>query len=160
MNIVIRKTTISDLDDVLCAESHQDNCNYVYQWSLDEHKASLYDMNILHYVVYDDNQEFCGYVILDNVKDSSGSVNLRRIVITKKNMGIGRIVLQKIQEIAFKELKIHRLWLDVFVDNNVACELYKKVGFRVEGTLIDSYLRGNSYISQHIMAKLHSEYNI
>ncbi|MDD3266014.1 MAG: GNAT family protein [Burkholderiales bacterium] len=159
MEVTLRKTTIEDLENVLNAENHPDNSCYVYQWSYDEHKTSLQNLNILHYIICNDNNEFYGYIILDNVQDISRSVNLRRIVITKKGIGIGRSVLQKIQKIAFEELKIHRLWLDVFVDNNRAYELYKNVGFRLEGTLIDSYFRNNAYVSQHIMAKLHSEYN-
>lgn len=158
MEIVLRKTEVTDLDNVLNAESHPENSIYVYQWSFNEHKMSLSDLNMLHYVICNENNEFYGYVILDNLQDISSSVNLRRLVVTKKGMGIGRIVLQKIQKIAFEELKIHRLWLDVFVDNHRAYELYKKVGFRLEGTLIDSYLRNDRYISQHIMAKLHREY--
>lgn len=160
MKITIRKTKVNDLEDVLNAERHPDNSSYIYQWSHGEHEESLSNPDILHYVVCDENKEFCGYVILDNVQDRSRSVNLRRIVITKKGIGIGRVVLQKIQDIAFRELNIHRLWLDVFIDNNRAYELYKKVGFRLEGTLIDSYFRNGTYVSQHIMAKLQSEHNM
>lgn len=157
MKIELRKTTTSDLDFVLAAESHPENCNYVYQWSYDEHMASLSDNNLRHYVV-ESNNELLGYVILDQANDASQSINLRRLVITKKNSGIGKQVLEQIKLIAFTELSANRLWLDVFTDNLIAYNLYKKCGFREEGKLIDSYLRKDGYASQYIMAILKREY--
>jgi RimJ/RimL family protein N-acetyltransferase len=159
MKIVLQATAISDLELVIQAERHIDNCNYVYQWSLEQHQAALTNPNQRHYIIINkDNSEFCGYIILDSVQDSSGSINFRRFVVTKKGHGIGRIALGLIKHIAFNELNAHRLWLDVFTDNIRAYELYKKVGFRTEGTLIESYLRNGEYVSQHVMAILMHEF--
>lgn len=159
MEIILQATTINDLEHVIQAERHMDNCNYVYQWSLEQHKAALTNPDQRHYVIINkDNSDFCGYIILDNVQDSSGSINFRRFVVTKKGNGIGRTALDLIKHIAFNELNAHRLWLDVFTDNIRAYELYKKVGFRTEGTLIESYLRNGEYVSQHVMAILVHEF--
>lgn len=157
MTVILRATSKEDLTNVIEAERHPENCNYVYQWSLLEHEDSLTNPNLRHYIVLAEN-EFAGYVILDQVQDTSKSINLRRIVITKKNLGIGKQVLHLIKKIAFIELDAHRLWLDVFADNLKAYQLYKKCGFREEGKLIDSYLRSDGYASQYIMAILKREY--
>lgn len=159
MNIVLRKTTTLDLEFVLAAERHPDNCNFVYQWSYDEHLIALNNANLAHYVIENiSSQELLGYVILDEVQNSSNSINLRRLVVTVKNRGIGRLALEAIKKIAFEELSAHRLWLDVFSDNLNAYQLYQKVGFIQEGLLRESYLRNGSYASQYLMAILSSEY--
>lgn len=159
MSIILRKTTELDLDFVLAAERHADNCNFVYQWSHDEHLAALINANLAHYVIEDiSSAELLGYVILDDVQNTSNSINLRRLVVTVKNRGIGRLALEAIKKIAFEELNAHRLWLDVFNDNLKAYQLYQKVGFVQEGLLRESYLRNGNYASQYLMSILRSEY--
>ena len=159
MSIILRKTTAADLDFVCAAESHPDNCNYVYQWSPVEHLAALSDPNLAHYVIEDAHtHELLGYIILDEVQNSSHSINLRRLVVTVKNRGVGRSALEAIKQIAFEELAAHRLCLDVFSDNLRAYQLYQKVGFIQEGLLRESYLRNGVYASQYLMAILSTEY--
>ncbi len=158
MKINLRLTTVDDIHNVIDAERHSDNCNFVYQWSEQEHVNALSNANLRHYTVSEAGS-FVGYVILDQLQDVSQSINLRRIVITKKNLGIGRVVIDEIKRIVFHELQAHRLWLDVFVDNLRAYQLYKKCHFREEGKLIDSYLRKDGYASQYIMAILKEEYH-
>lgn len=157
--IKLQQTAISDLDFIIAAERHPDNAQYVYQWSYEDHLAALTNPNIAHFVVVDvETNENIGYLILDNVQDPSHSINLRRIVITQKGLGIGRKTLLLAQREAFEKLNANRLWLDVFTDNQKAYQLYKKVGFKEEGLLRESYLRKNKYASQYIMSILRSEY--
>lgn len=158
-SITLSKTQNHELDFVINAERHPDNCNYVYQWSQAEHLQALSNPDQAHYIIkLADTGEIVGYVILDEVQNSSHSINLRRLVVTKKGLGIGAQALKAIQQIAFTELNAHRLWLDVFTDNQTAYQLYKKVGFIEEGKLRESYLRNGAYASQYIMAILKSEY--
>lgn len=144
---------------VRAAENHPENRSYVYQWTEQEHLASLSNPNIAHYIIYD-QQQAVAYVILEGVCDPSHNLNLRRIVVTEKNRGYGTKILQLIKKLAFESLGAHRLWLDVFCDNHRAYQLYKKVGFREEGMLRESYLRDGEYASQYIMALLASEYRL
>jgi putative acetyltransferase len=55
------------------------------------------------------------------------------------NVGLGTIMLAKLVELARKE-KMHRIGLHVVTENRPAVRLYEKMGFRVEGTMRDSYL--------------------
>lgn len=158
MQIFLRKTQSSDLDSVLAAEQHPENSQFVYQWSWQMHHDALTNSNIRHYIITNDANEFLGYVILDAVNDESHSINLRRLVVTRKGQSIGKQALYLIQDLAFTKLNAHRLWLDVFSDNQRAYNLYKQVGFREEGKLIESYLRNGQYVSQYIMAILTHEY--
>ena len=159
--VVMRETEPEDLGFVLQAEQHPDNSMYVYQWSYDEHQSALTNPNLKHYIIINKmSNSLVGYVILDDVLNSSHSINLRRIVITKKGQGIGKATLGLVKEVAFKKLNAHRLWLDVFTDNEKAYQIYLKSGFKQEGLLRESYLRNGKYASQYIMAILASEYLI
>lgn len=155
--IRLRRTTIDDLSFVCQAESHPDNCNFVYQWKMYEHEDALNNPNFAHYIMLHNNEP-SGYIILDDVLNSSRSINLRRLVVTQKGLGIGKQALELIKDIAFNQLNAHRVWLDVFYDNLTAYQLYKKVGFREEGLLRESYLRNGIHVSQYIMAILKQEY--
>ncbi len=155
--ITLRKTTLSDLEFVRNAESHPENCDFVYQWSYAEHEAALHNSNLAHYIILY-NEVPSGYIILDDLINPSHSINLRRLVVVKKGFGIGKICLELIKEIVFCQLDAHRLWLDVFCDNFYAYQLYQKSGFRQEGVLQESYLRNGVYVSQFIMAILKDEY--
>lgn len=153
-------TTTNDLDFVLAAELDPQNAKFVYHWTREEHLEALTNPDYLHYIIWDNaRQKRCGYVILADINNPSHSIDLRRIVVTHKGHNIGRQTLYQIQKIAFTKLGAHRLWLDVFIDNERAYKLYQKVGFRIEGQLRDSYLRSGKYISQYIMAMLDTEYN-
>ena len=54
------------------------------------------------------------------------------------NVGLGTIMLAKLIELAKKE-KLHRIGLDVIVDNRQAIGLYQKFGFKIEGVKKDAY---------------------
>jgi putative acetyltransferase len=51
---------------------------------------------------------------------------------------------------------LERLQLFVFIDNERAIGLYKKLGFEVEGTQRKSAIRGGEYIDSYMMGRLRS----
>ncbi len=51
-------------------------------------------------------------------------------------------------------LNLSRLELIVFTDNTPAIKLYKRAGFRVEGTLRKFAFRDGEYVDAHTMARL------
>jgi RimJ/RimL family protein N-acetyltransferase len=44
--------------------------------------------------------------------------------------------------------------LVVFVDNVVALEMYRRLGFIVEGTMVDYGFKRGKYIDAHVMSRL------
>ena len=85
-------------------------------------------------------------------------LEFRRFTIMEKGQGFGREALQLLKKLCFEKLKFHRLWLDVFDDNEVAIKLYESEGFKCEGTLRDTYISEDGYRSQRIYAMLEDEY--
>jgi len=52
--------------------------------------------------------------------------------------GVGSALMDAAIDLAENWLNLTRLELDVFTDNEPAIHLYKKFGFSIEGTLLDS----------------------
>ena len=68
--------------------------------------------------------------------------------------GIGRKLMETLLDVSDNWLMLVRVELSVFIDNQKAIELYKKLGFEIEGTKRKAGIRGGQYIDEYIMARL------
>ncbi|UUV19011.1 GNAT family N-acetyltransferase [Fusobacteria bacterium ZRK30] len=71
-----------------------------------------------------------------------------------QNNKIGSRLLKEILDLADNWHNIRRIELEVYTDNEKAINLYKKFGFKTEGTLKDYVFGEGKYIDAHIMARL------
>jgi len=147
-----------DIASIMQLES--ENNQFVSEYSRDRHLALLTDENCMHLSVKrNDNGKLVGLVLLFGLQDKNRVLEFRRIAINEKGSGYGREAIGIIKNICFKELKFHRLWLDVFDDNARAIGLYESEGFKMEGLLRENVRSKNAYRSQRIYSILESEYN-
>jgi diamine N-acetyltransferase len=65
----------------------------------------------------------------------------------------GPAALERLCELSFGELGLHKLWLIVRRDNRDAQAMYLKLGFDFEGVLLDEYCVGGRYFDMVRMAK-------
>ena len=73
------------------------------------------------------------------------------------NVGLGTIMTEIILSIA-EEQGLHRIGLHVVEDNRAAVNLYKKLGFTIEGTMRDAYFGAdNKYHNMLVMGILFQE---
>lgn len=79
-------------------------------------------------------------------------------MVAEPGQGAGRFMLNGILEYVFRELKAHRLWLDVFETNARAIHVYESLGFRREGVLREAIFRDGEYHTQILMSILDREY--
>lgn len=70
--------------------------------------------------------------------------------------GIGRKLFEKLLDIADNWIMLTRLELGVFVDNERAINLYKSLGFVIEGTKKFAAIKDGKYADEHIMARYHN----
>lgn len=93
-----------------------------------------------------DNEEYVGQVAINQIHWLSGEGRLFLVVVKKhQNEGYGHQIIEAIQEIAFQNLKLHRLYLIVRPDNERGLQLYHRCGFRQEGRLFEKYKIGERW---------------
>jgi RimJ/RimL family protein N-acetyltransferase len=106
--------------------------------------------------VVEDSDRLVGFLLAER-----GHVNKKRhcvyivigITIDYCNQGLGTKLFENLNEWAIKS-KVTRLELTVMADNNVAINLYKKMGFKIEGIKVNSIYINNMYVNEYYMAKL------
>ena len=69
------------------------------------------------------------------------------------HQGIGNALFVTMEEWAPKQ-RLHRLELTVMTENMAGIALYKKRGFKIEGTRRDAYVVNNHSVDEYMMAKL------
>lgn len=74
-----------------------------------------------------------------------------------QGQGIGRVLMQTLIDMADNWLMLERVELSVFVDNTRAIELYKSLGFEMEGTKRKAVIRSGIYTDEYIMSRLRTD---
>ena len=155
--IKIKNTIAADVSKIIDFEIS--NNQFVNSYNKEKHIALLEDNDCLHLSLRRlDNDNIVGHMLVFGLTNENDSLELRRIAIGEKGFGFGREALQLLKILCFKELKFHRLWLDVYDDNERAFKLYESEGFIKEGLLRDKFKIKNGYRSQRVYSILESEY--
>lgn len=83
------------------------------------------------------------------------------IVIGNKNYwskGFGTEIMKQLMDWGFEGMNLNRLYLHVFAFNERAINLYKKMGFVLEGTKREMLYRHGKYQDVHVFGMLKQEY--
>ncbi len=102
-----------------------------------------------------------GHVELDNINRRNCSAGIARVLIGEERMrgrGLGAQMIERVLEIGFNQLGLHRITLGVFDFNASAIACYDKVGFKKEGLARESTRVGECYWNVYTMAILESEW--
>lgn len=75
-----------------------------------------------------------------------------------RGRGLGTDMLRALLEWAFGQLRLERVWLDVYDFNSGARRVYERVGFVEEGVLRHAIFREGAYRDIHRMAILREEW--
>lgn len=93
-------------------------------------------VNTKHFAVVDRDDQYLGTISLKNIdhinKNAEYAICMR---VKAMGKGISKIATDMILEYAFKELKLHKVYLNVFSDNTRAIKFYEKYGFVFEGEM-------------------------
>ena len=74
--------------------------------------------------------------------------------------GYGQEATLLLCEYAFMTLNLHRIHLVVHTENVKAIKLYKKIGFKLEGTMREAMYRDGKYADFHVMGLLRNDWEI
>jgi diamine N-acetyltransferase len=139
----LRPTLLSDLDFVVSVEQDPRNRPFITPWERTQHEGAVRFPDFRHFIVEAGAAGSAhggreGFVILQGCRNPHRSVELKRIVLQQKGQGLGRRCLRLLKQMAFRDLRAHRFWLDVKSLNTRALALYASEGFVEEGRLRES----------------------
>ena len=72
-------------------------------------------------------------------------------------LGLGRETLELLTRYAFEECNLHKFWGECY-DSNDAIKLYTGVGFKIDGTIRDSWFHNGKYGGSYIFSILENEW--
>lgn len=154
--LVLGKTLEESLPAIV--EMEVTDKDYIIPYSPEQHRQVMYNEDEMHIsIVRLSDQQIIGFIILAGLSNAHKSLEFRRIVISGK--GYGRESLRLVKKYCFKQLKFHRLWLDVFEDNHRAGQLYRSEQFREEGILRECIWHSHRYRSLIVLSILENEYS-
>lgn len=155
----LRPTMLSDLEFVLGVERDPGNLPHITPWERTQHEGAVRFPDFRHFIVEaGTGTQAVGFVILQGCRSPQRSVELKRIVLLRKGEGLGRACVRYLKQMAFRDLRAHRFWLDVKSHNRRALALYASEGFVVEGTLREAVRIEGGYDSLVVMSMLEDEY--
>jgi RimJ/RimL family protein N-acetyltransferase len=101
-----------------------------------------------------------GNVVLDRIDHGIGSARLFVYIgeAEARSGGIGTTALYLALRQAFREMRLHKVWLTVHPYNFPAISVYTKLGFVLEGILRDDFLMDGRRIPSLYMGLLESEF--
>ena len=72
--------------------------------------------------------------------------------------GYGSDALRTLIKYGFNDLNLNRIWCEVY-DNNAALDVYKHIGFKLEGCQRNHYFNEGRYWNSHILGMLREDYD-
>ncbi len=101
-----------------------------------------------------------GHIELNNIDARNHSAVVSRVLVNpaERGKGISGEMIRLICAIAFDELYLHRLSLNVYDFNLPAIACYKKAGFAIEGLQRENTLSSKGYWNCYMMSMLEDEW--
>lgn len=164
IRVRLRPTMLSDLDWVVSVEHDAANLPFITPWERTQHEGAIRFPDSRHFIVEaGDEWARAGFVILQGCRNPQRSVELKRLVLQPAvhGRGFGRASVRLLEQMAFRDLKAHRFWLDVKSLDTRALALYASEGFVEEGRLRESVRAVNTesgFDSLVVMSMLDREY--
>lgn len=113
----------------------------------------------IHYAIVDKSDEYMGTVSLKGIDldalNAEYAISLRR---GAQGKGMGKSATVEILRIAFEEIGLEKVYLNVLSDNTKAIGMYEKVGFVYEGEFRKHLFLHGEYKSLRWYSILKDEY--
>lgn len=118
------------------------------------------DKNRRFFLLLDPTGRIVGESVINEIDWDLRKANYRVAIFSPEHRGkgLGTWMARRACEVAFGELGLHRLELDVYSFNLMAQRAYEKAGFRREGVLRDAVRDGERYADDVLMAILEEDF--
>ncbi len=105
--------------------------------------------------------ETVGYAELSRIDHKNLSASVSRLLVgdpSARGQGIGRAIVTALLDVAFGEMGLHRVDLYVLEFHVAALSMYKALGFKTEGHLVEARRAGGKYWNAYYLAMLDEEW--
>ena len=111
--------------------------------------------------VDDASGEVVGHAELSRIDRKNRSASISRLLVgepSARGKGIGAQIVSRVLDVAFGEMSLHRVDLYVLEFHVAALSMYKGLGFKTEGHLVEARRAGGKYWNAYYMAMLKEEW--
>lgn len=157
----IRALERSDLHDIHRLNNLKSVMSYWFEepYESTDELHSLYEKHIHDNTerrfVIEDNGVFAGVIELVEISFLHRNCEIQVAVFPEhEGKGLASRAMAKGIEYAFNILNLHKVYLYVDVDNEKAVNIYKKLGFELEGCLKEQFFAAGSYHDSYYMGLL------
>lgn len=157
--LFIEKFTPEEIPELMKIEHAPDNCKFTWTNTKEEHEEELNDPKVLTLAV---KRREDGYIVGDvivNLDIESEWFEIKRIAFREKGKGYGRETMNALIKYAFEEMKMNKVWLEAYTDNEVGRNLYDSLGFHIDGILRQHHKTERGILDQMQFSMLRDEYN-
>lgn len=157
-NIILRPITVADTANIVrWRNSWEVKKNLFSQTELTEAQHLQWlDRRVrtgdcFQYIIVDigenDKVEDIGTVFIKSIdrENQKGEFGIFIGEISARGKGFATLATKEIIKIAFENISLNRVYLQVFSDNEAAVRAYKRAGFMVEGVLCQDFLRYDGF---------------
>ena len=111
-------------------------------------------------IYHESDKKNIGYIRLASIDYQNSSVEIGGDIGEReyRGKGIGKIMYREALKLAFDELNMNRVYLHVLEDNEVAINLYTKIGFKKDGLLRQFVFKDGKFRNVFVMSMLREEY--
>lgn len=166
--ISIRPIEKQDTENILKwrnSKHVKDNFCVEHDITKEEHenwlKNQIDTQKTYQFVIYDKElKQDVGSVFIKNIdqQDKNGEFGIFIGLKEALGRGIGKDAMSLILNFAKETLKLHKVYLRVLEKNDRAIHLYQKIGFQIEGKLIDHvYKKEEGYLNLILMGVILDE---
>jgi RimJ/RimL family protein N-acetyltransferase len=170
--IELRRFTKADFPQMMrwatSAEFLMQWCGWTFTYPLDEPQLERYlrtsegdhATRRLFSAVDSEMGKVVGHIGLSNLSPHTSSATISCVTVdaSMRGKGVGEAIIRQVLDIAFRELGLHRVDLNVFDFNEPALALYEKFGFVREGLIREARQVGDAYWSHYHMGLLEHEW--
>jgi RimJ/RimL family protein N-acetyltransferase len=105
--------------------------------------------------------EVVGHAEFSRIDRKNRSASISRMLVgepSARGKGIGKQIVSRLLDVAFDEMALHRVDLYVLELHVSALSMYKNLGFKTEGHLVEARRAGGRYWNAYYMAMLEEEW--
>ena len=105
--------------------------------------------------------EVVGHAELSRIDRKNRSASISRLLVgepSARGKGVGKQIVSRLLDVAFGEMSLHRVDLYVLELHISALSMYKGLGFKTEGHLVEARRAGGKYWNAYYMAMLEEEW--